>query len=127
MAHVAAASGGGWVAHPWHTGHRPTPCVNGTRALETGCISAHVLAGAEIPALYNARPIMVQNDTHVFDLLELAPVVHGWVLLGEVERFVRVSRIRFQDVQFSSHSVHADPHFASPTGNRPSPQAMLHD
>ena len=47
----------------------------------------------DIPAFHNIRPIMVANDTRVFDLLELAPVGHnGWVLLGEVGRYVRVSR-----------------------------------
>ena len=36
---------------------------------------------------------MVANDTRVFDLLELAPVArNGWVLLGEVGSYVRVSR-----------------------------------
>lgn len=54
----------------------------------TLCRSAH-----DIPALHNTRPIMVANDTRVFDLLELAPVSqNGWVLLGEVGRYVRVSR-----------------------------------
>jgi len=51
---------------------------------------------------------MVQNDTRVFDLLELAPVVHGWALLGEVGKYVRVSRDRFEDVVVSASGVRAD-------------------
>lgn len=52
------------------------------------CRSAH-----DIPVVHNTRPIMVANDTHVFDFLELAPVAkNGWVLLGEVGRYVRVSK-----------------------------------
>jgi hypothetical protein len=49
---------------------------------------------------------MVQNDTRVYDLLELAPVVHGWVLLGEVDRYVRVSSDRFDDIAFSATGIH---------------------
>ena len=48
---------------------------------------------------------MAENDTHVFDLLELAPVVNGWSLLGEVERYVRVSRDRIHDVSFAPAGI----------------------
>ena len=64
-----------WVAHQWFTaGHRETACVDGSFARAAKCIAAVVASAAEIPALHNTRPIMVQNDTHRFDLLELAPV-----------------------------------------------------
>eukprot|EP00966_Prymnesium_polylepis_P110751 2562012-Prymnesium_polylepis.1 len=50
---------------------------------------------------------MAQNDTHAFDLLELAPVVRGWALLGEVGAYVRVSRGRFERVEFAPRGIHA--------------------
>ena len=59
-----------------------------------------------MPAIHNTRPIMVQNDTRVFDLWELAPVsLFGWVLLGEVGKYVRVSADRFEEVSFSAAGV----------------------
>ena len=96
-----------WVAHPWFTGHAPTPCVHGSDALASGCIIAAVRSAEDIPALRTSRPIMVSNDTRAFDLLELAPVVGGWVLLGEVEKYVRVSRDRFETVDFSATGITA--------------------
>ena len=103
----AATDGEGWVAHSWFTGHSPTNCRHGAKAVSTGCVSAVVGSAEDIPALHNTRPIMIPNDTHVFDLLELAPVVHGWVLLGEVGRYVRVSQDRFDTVHFSKSGIHA--------------------
>ena len=45
---------------------------------------------------------MVQNDTRAFDLMMLAPVIaDGWVLLGEVGAYVRVSRVRFEEVSMT--------------------------
>ena len=42
---------------------------------------------------------MEQNDTHVFDLLTLSPVLDGgWVLLGELGAYVSVSRDRFERI-----------------------------
>ena len=48
---------------------------------------------------------MVQNDTHVFDLMQLSPVVDGWVLLGEVNRYVPVSADRFDSVSVSGSGL----------------------
>lgn len=105
---AAAVETDGWVAHPWFTGHSPTACAHGSHALASGCVVAAVKTAAQIPALHNTRPIMVQNDTKSFDLLTLAPVSSaGWVLLGEVGRYVRVSSDRFDDVTFSAAGVHA--------------------
>ena len=62
-----------------------------------------MLSAEDIPLFHNTRPIMVANDTHRFDLMELAPVGHnGWVLLGEVGRYVRVSSDRFDGVHFTA-------------------------
>ena len=49
----------------------------------------------------------MQNDTYLFDLMELAPVVSGWVLLGEVGAYVRVSRVRFEAVSVSLAGLRA--------------------
>jgi hypothetical protein len=76
-------------------------------AIFGGCILAAIRSAREIPAIHNRRPIMVQNDTRVFDLMELAPVVHGWVLLGEVGRYVQVSRDRFGEVAFAAEGLRA--------------------
>ena len=106
---VAAAGTDGWVAHPWFTGHEPTACTHGSHALASGCVVAAAKTAAQIPALHNTRPIMVQNDTQTFDLLELAPVSStGWVLLGEVGRYVRVSSDRFDAIVFSAAGIHAN-------------------
>eukprot|EP00937_MAST-01D_sp_MAST-1D-sp2_P001458 g1458.t1 len=97
------AAGDTFVAHQWfaRSGHAATACVNGTRALASGCIAAVVPSAGRVPALRNTRPLMVANDTHVFDLLVLAPVApNGWALLGEVGAYVRVSRDRFDAVAF---------------------------
>ena len=105
MPETTAASEPRWVAHSWFTGHAPTVCAHGSRALASGCVVASVKSAADIPAIHTARPIAVQNDTRAFDLLELAPVVHGWALLGEVGKYVRVSRDRFDDVSFSASGI----------------------
>lgn len=104
----ALQGGEGWVAAPWFTGHAPTPCVDGSRALASGCVSALVRSAADIPPIHNTRPIMVQNDSRAFDLLELAPVVGGWVLLGEAGRYVRMSRDRFERVTISPAGIAAE-------------------
>lgn len=94
-----------WVAHSWFHGHGPTPCTHGSHAVASGCISKSGLieSAADIPPLHNTRPIMVVNDTNAFDLMELAPVAsNGWVLLGEVGRYVRVSKDRFDEIVFPS-------------------------
>jgi hypothetical protein len=97
---------GGWVAHSWFSGHRPTACVSGSHALSSGCVVARVLSAEDIPPFQNNRPIMVANDTHRFDLMELAPVgLNGWVLLGEVGRYVRVSSDRFDGVSYTDASA----------------------
>lgn len=88
----------GWVVHDWFTGHSPTNCRDGTKAVASGCVRAVVRSAADIPAIHNKRPIMVRNDTHVFDLTELAPVKGGWVLLGEVNRYVRQHTLPFVTV-----------------------------
>ena len=100
-----SATPDGWVVHPWFSGHRPTACVDGARALASGCVTAHARSASELPPLRTLRPIMVANDTRRFDLLELAPVVRGWALLGEVDKYVRVSRGRFQRVDFSPSAL----------------------
>lgn len=102
---AAAAAGEGWVAHPWFTEHRPTPCANRSRALASGCVVARVRSAADLSPLHTTRPIMAQNDTDLFDLLSLAPLVRGWALLGEAGAYVRVSRDRFEAVEFSTTGI----------------------
>jgi hypothetical protein len=98
----------GWAVHSWFDGHSPTRCEHSERAIASGCVLTRVQSASEIPPILNTRPIMLANDTHTFDLLELAPIVHGWVLLGEVGKYVRVSRDRFEDVSFSAAGITAE-------------------
>lgn len=90
----------GWVGRRWHQSHWPTPCVHGQPAVSSGCLLGPTISSQEdLPKLLNDRPIMVANDTHKFDLLQLSPVLeNGWVLLGEVGKYVSVSRKRFIQV-----------------------------
>eukprot|EP00435_Cladocopium_sp_Y103_P075365 s16_g56.t2 len=94
-----AMTGGarGWVARRWHAAHRPTACLDGQLAVRSGCLlGPSAVAEADLPRILNDRPVMVANDTHQFDLLQLSPVLeNGWVLLGELGKYVSVSRKRF--------------------------------
>ena len=111
MADQAAdgAATGTWVAHSWFSGLSPTVCANGSLAVASGCVAATVAAAHDIPPLHNTRPVMVANDTHTFDLMVLAPVAPtGWILLGDVGAYVRVSRDRIDAVSFPASGVTAN-------------------
>merc|ERR1712060_297508 len=97
----------GWVARRWHSGNVPTACRSGQSAIESGCVLGPAIRSeASMPSVLNDRPIMVQNDTHVYDLMQLAPIgENGWVLLGEVDKYVSVSGKRFQHVEFTSAGI----------------------
>lgn len=65
----------GWVARRWHEGHIPRPCVPGRPAVESGCLlTAAIHTEDAMPYILNDRSIMVQNDTHVFDLTQFRPL-----------------------------------------------------
>eukprot|EP01051_Picozoa_sp_SAG22_P025413 SAG22_NODE_7516_length_732_cov_1.058452_1_plen_217_part_01 len=88
-----------WVVHRWGR-----PCTNGSDAVRSGCASsASVGDGATLATIVNDRGIAVMNDTHAFDLHQLSPVLaNGWVLLGDLQRFVAVSSKRFASVSASA-------------------------
>ncbi|CAE7252706.1 Cbr3, partial [Symbiodinium natans] len=89
-----------WVVRRWHRNHRPNLCVNGSEALVSGCLLAEIRVARDFPHILDDRPIMVQNDTHRFDLWQFSPVEeNGWVFLGEVGKYVSVSSKRFRHVQ----------------------------
>lgn len=103
---VSAASG--WVARRWHAGHAPNLCQQGAAALSSGCIAAVVRGEDDMPAIANDRPVMVQNDTHVFDLWQFAPIAaNGWVVLGDTSRYVSGSGTRFLALDFLPSGVRA--------------------
>jgi|EP01043_Picozoa_sp_COSAG02_P022861 hypothetical protein len=53
-----------------------------------------------MPIIYNDRGIVVANDTHAFDLHQLSLVLsNGWVLLGDLERYVAASHKRFVNIR----------------------------
>merc|ERR1712185_601109 len=61
---------------------------------------------ADMPHLLNDRGVMVQNDTHVYDLMQLAPIgPNGWVLLGDTARYVSVSSKRFHRVAYTTEGI----------------------
>jgi len=55
---------------------------------------------ADVSGIYERDPDTI-GITHRFDLLSLAPLVHGWALLEEAGAYVRVSCDRFEAVEFS--------------------------
>jgi len=94
----------GWVAHRWHAGDMPTPCIDGQAAIQGGCIEApgKIYSDNDMPMILNDRPIMVMNDTHVYDLTMMAPIgPNGWVFLGDVSSYVSVSSKRFKTISYS--------------------------
>ena len=99
----------GWVARRWHSEHVSTACNVGEAAVSSGCITGKVIrSDHDMPILHTTRPIMVRNDSHRFDLWQLAPVAaNGWVLLGDLTRYVSVSLKRFQSVAFTASGITA--------------------
>ena len=100
----------GWVGRRWHDHHWPTPCVHGRAAVSSGCLLSPTISAEEhLPKILNDRPIMVANDSHRFDLLQLSPVLkNGWVLLGEVNKYVSVSSRRFTQVSMISGGMRVE-------------------
>lgn len=61
-----------------------------------------------LPSVENSRPTVDPvYDTHKFDLLSVYPVdpSTGWVLLGELDKYVGVSSKRFDTVTASATNV----------------------
>mgnify|MGYP001426976762 CR=1 FL=1 len=105
----APAATARWVARPFFDGFVPRACTAGAAALASKCITAGPSAAADLPPLQNTRPIMVQNDTVAFDLTLYAPVLdHGWVLLGEIAKYVPVSRARVAAVNATAAMLTVD-------------------
>ena len=87
-----------YVVHRWGT----AACSDGLLALHSGCVQI----AKWMPALHNDRGIAVANDTHVFDLHQLSPVLsNGWVLLGDLDRYAAASSKRFAAVQTEKASL----------------------
>ena len=104
---LAMTGARGGVARRWHAAHRPRACLDGQLAVKSGCVlGPSAVAEADLPRILNDRPVMVANDTHQFDLLQLAPVLeNGWVLLGELGKYVSVSRKRFPRVTATAAGI----------------------
>ena len=84
----------GWVVHRWGA-----TCTAREPAVGSGCVDA-VNSEVDMPTIRNDRAVAVANDTHRFDLHTIAPILaNGWVLLGDVERYVPTSSKRFARVQ----------------------------
>eukprot|EP01065_Artemidia_motanka_P014747 TRINITY_DN18589_c0_g1_i2.p1 TRINITY_DN18589_c0_g1~~TRINITY_DN18589_c0_g1_i2.p1 ORF type:complete len:1013 (+),score=314.37 TRINITY_DN18589_c0_g1_i2:54-3092(+) len=101
------ADGAGVVVRRWFAGHAPAACADGAAALATGCVtSAPAPNASTLFTVLNDRPVMVENDTHVFDLHTLVPVHRsGWAVLGDPTRYVSASRAVFKYVNFTGTGV----------------------
>eukprot|EP01065_Artemidia_motanka_P035546 TRINITY_DN43453_c0_g1_i1.p1 TRINITY_DN43453_c0_g1~~TRINITY_DN43453_c0_g1_i1.p1 ORF type:complete len:791 (+),score=261.97 TRINITY_DN43453_c0_g1_i1:49-2421(+) len=98
----------GWVARNWFTGSGVTQCVHGSGAVSSGCVAGpSITDAAAMPTIHNTRPGAAgQNDTMQFDLLQLVPVMrNGFVLLGDISRYVSVSSKRFSFVEETQNGV----------------------
>ena len=96
--------GARWVVHRWGSA-----CANGSDATGSGCASAVPGGAKTLVRIVNDRGIAVANDTHAFDLHMISPVLaNGWVLLGDLERYVSVSSRRFASVAASEGSLSID-------------------
>lgn len=93
----AMSAASGWVVHRWSS-----ECANGANAVSSGCVlPTSVWNNGNMPTIVNDRPIAVANDTLAFDIHQFAPIVPGsggWVLLGDLDRYVPVSSKRFSNI-----------------------------
>ncbi|CAE7881461.1 unnamed protein product, partial [Symbiodinium necroappetens] len=95
-----------WVARRWHRDHHANLCVNGSEAESSGCLFGEIRSADDFPSILNDRSLMVENDTHQFDLWQFAPVEdNGWVFLGETGKYVSVSSKRFSRVRPLQHGL----------------------
>jgi len=96
------AESAGWVAHRFHSHHGGVNlCAHGQDAGASGCVVA-VGSEAEMPSVFNDRPVRFVNDTHVYDLHQFSPVLsNGWVLLGDLGRYVSTSSKRFSRISLA--------------------------
>ena len=73
-------------------------------AVRSGCVR-NVTSELTMPVIHNDRGIAVANDTHAFDLHQLSPVFsNGWVLLGDLERYVAASHKRFASIEATAEA-----------------------
>ena len=54
--------------------HHANLCVNGSEAESSGCLFGEIRSADDFPSILNDRSLMVENDTHQFDLWQFAPV-----------------------------------------------------
>jgi len=87
-----------YVSLRWSPGFTATAsrCANGAPAL--GCVSVFDDSGIDIETGAAVFPAE-KGGPHSFEIFSLAPVFGGWALLGEVDKFTRVSPVRFIAVQ----------------------------
>lgn len=91
-------SGATFVHRDWH---QSPECIDGADALTSGCVAfATATPGQSTPLLaLNAGMEWPLNGTHTTQLHTITPAGLGtWVLLGELDKFVCVSSVRFSQV-----------------------------
>ena len=94
---VLCSNASSYVSLRWSPGFAAMAlrCANGAPAL--GCVSAFNDSGIDIETGAAAIPEQ-KGGPHSFEIFSLAPVLSGWALLGEVDKFTRVSPVRFSAV-----------------------------
>jgi hypothetical protein len=102
MMHQVECKSNAMVVYRW--GNR---CVNGTDdAVRSGCVTIAEDANRLATLITNDRGVAVKNDTHTFDLHQFAPILsNGWVLLGDLQKYVSVSSKRFASILTTSHGA----------------------
>jgi len=88
--------------------HRAAPCAEGADAVQSGCLTALSRGGSDPALLTMDRGVSWPFGTHTMQLYTVSPLAaRQWVLLGELDKFVPISRARFSDVQASAAGVSA--------------------
>ncbi len=86
----------GSLRHVYFWEHDAHKCQHGVRAVHSGCVST------ALPSLDDGSRPMTAVDSHQWSLLRLAPVLaNGWVLLGELGKWVTASSKRFENLTMS--------------------------
>ena len=84
----------------WRSWHDSAHCVNGSHAVASGCVTLGV------PKVHDTRPKDVATDSHVWSLTVGSAVMpSGWVLLGEPDKWVATSAVRFKRVTDTVESL----------------------
>eukprot|EP01047_Picozoa_sp_COSAG01_P000941 COSAG01_NODE_19_length_39011_cov_38.134968_15_plen_386_part_00 len=94
-----ATPGRGFVTYGWNVSSSESRCVDGERAVASGCVVAWSGGADETIEMQTGGRLAGTDGIYPFVLLTIIPVLeNGWVLLGELGKFAAVSEYRFLEV-----------------------------